>query len=133
MLTVRSHIFYPKAALHDGGMILSQGRVASAGCVFPVSQREMSDRTLGLRHRAAIGLTEETDAVAIVVSEETGAISIAINGELSRNLDEVEFREMLEKIFLPEQKIDEDNAEETLDSEDNSLDTSNRDMVSDQR
>ncbi|MFD2158241.1 diadenylate cyclase CdaA [Rubritalea tangerina] len=124
-------IFYPKAALHDGGMILSQGRVAAAGCVFPVSQREMSDRTLGLRHRAAIGLTEETDAVAIVVSEETGHISIAINGELRRNLSESEFKEMLEDIFLPEEKKEEENAKKTLDSEDNSLDPSDRDMVSD--
>ncbi len=126
-------IFYPKAALHDGGMILSQGRVASAGCVFPVSQRELTDRTLGLRHRAAIGLTEETDAVAIVVSEETGGISIAINGNLKRNLSEKEFREMLEEIFLPEQKIEEDDAEKTLDSKDNGPDPSDRDMVSDQR
>ncbi len=124
-------IFYPKAALHDGGMILSQGRVAAAGCVFPASQREMSDRTLGLRHRAAIGLTEETDAVAIVVSEETGGISIAINGDLQRNLSEAEFREMLEEIFLPKQKILEDDAEGTLDSKNNSLDPSDRDMVSD--
>lgn len=124
-------IFYPKAALHDGGMILSKGRVASAGCVFPVSQREMSDRTLGLRHRAAIGLTEETDAVCIVVSEETGAISIAENGQLTRNLTDTEFREMLENIFLPEQNIDEDDAEETLDSENSRIDSSDRDLVSD--
>jgi diadenylate cyclase len=124
-------IFYPKAALHDGGMILSQGRVAAAGCVFPVSQREMSDRTLGLRHRAAIGLTEETDAVCIVVSEETGSISIAENGQLTRNLTNDEFRETLENIFLPEQKIEEENAEETLDSKDSRIDSSDRDLVSD--
>jgi diadenylate cyclase len=124
-------IFYPKAALHDGGMILSQGRVAAAGGVFPVSQREMSDRTLGLRHRAAIGLTEETDAVCIVVSEETGSISIAENGQLTRNLTNDEFRETLENIFLPEQKIEEENAEETLDSKDSRIDSSDRDLVSD--
>ncbi|MGJ8673293.1 diadenylate cyclase CdaA [Rubritalea sp.] len=124
-------IFYPKAALHDGGMILAQDRVAGAGCVFPVSQREMSDRTLGLRHRAAIGLTEETDAVCIVVSEETGSISIAENGELTRNLTDTEFREMLEKIFLPEQQKENDDAEETLDSKDNRIDSSDRDLVSD--
>ena len=124
-------IFYPKAALHDGGMILSKGRVASAGCVFPVSQREMNDRTLGLRHRAAIGLTEETDAVCIVVSEETGSISIAENGQLTRNLTDAEFRELLENIFLPEQNIDEDDAEETLDSKNSRIDSSDRDLVSD--
>ncbi|MFC5049276.1 diadenylate cyclase CdaA [Rubritalea spongiae] len=124
-------IFYPKAALHDGGMILAQNRVAAAGCVFPVSQREMSDRTLGLRHRAAIGLTEETDAVCVVVSEETGSISIAENGKLTRNLTDTEFREMLEGIFLPEQKQNDDDAEETLDSKDNRIDSSDRDLVSD--
>ena len=123
-------IFFPKTALHDGGMILSQNRVAAAGCVFPVSQREMTDRTLGLRHRAAVGLSEETDAVAVVVSEETGSISIAINGELQRNIPEAEFRELLEEIFLPQEKQNDD-AEETLDSEDDSLDPSDRDMVSD--
>lgn len=126
-------IFYPKAALHDGGMILSQGRVASAGCVFPVSQREMSDRTLGLRHRAAVGLSEETDAVAIVVSEETGAISIAMNGELRHNISEAEFRETLEKIFLAEnsKSSDDEDADELLDSEASSTSASDRGMVSD--
>jgi hypothetical protein len=67
------------------------------------------------------------------VSEETGGISIAINGDLKRNLSEKEFREMLEEIFLPEQKIEEDNAEKTLDSKNNSPDLGDRDMVSDQR
>ncbi|GAA5494974.1 diadenylate cyclase [Rubritalea squalenifaciens DSM 18772] len=124
-------VFFPKTALHDGGMILSQGRMAAAGCVFPVSQKEMNDRTLGLRHRAAVGLTEETDAVAVVVSEETGAISVAINGDLERNLSEEEFREMLEAIFLPEESQDDEDVQETLDSEDHSIDPSDSDLVSD--
>lgn len=124
-------IFYPKAALHDGGMILSQGRVASAGCVFPVSPKEMSDRTLGLRHRAAVGLSEETDAVAVVVSEETGAISIAINGELRHNLSDADFREILEEIFLSEKKNEDEDAKELLDSETDSASASDRGMVSD--
>lgn len=124
-------IFHNKTALHDGGMILAQGRIAAAGCVFPVSQKEMKDRTLGLRHRAAVGLTEETDAVAVIVSEETGAISVAINGELERNLSEEEFKELIEGIFLPEQSHVEENVQETLDSEDHSIDPSDSDLVSD--
>jgi len=126
-------IFYPMTALHDGGVIVSKNRVASAGCVFPLSRNEMSDRTLGLRHRAAVGLTEEADCVAIVVSEETGSISIAINGQLERNLKKGEFKEKLEKIFVPEEEeIDhEEETREELDSEDSSLDSSDSDMVSD--
>lgn len=93
-------IFYPKSPLHDGGMIIADDRVAGAACVFPVTEREMKDRSTGLRHRAAIGLTERTDAVSIVVSEETGAISISENGVLFRNLAEIEFREKLAEIFV---------------------------------
>src|SRR6059058_3993104 len=69
-------IFHPKAALHDGGVILRNGRISAAACIFPVSQRETLDRSLGLRHRAGLGITEESDAVAVVISEETGGISI---------------------------------------------------------
>ena len=100
-------LFFPKSALHDGGVVLDEERIVAAGCVFPVTQRDMTDRSLGLRHRAAIGLTEETDAVAVVVSEETGTISIAVDGQLERFKDEHEFRERLEAIFLnDEQKQD---------------------------
>lgn len=93
-------LFFPKTALHDGGVVLDEERIAAAGCVFPVTQRDMRDRSLGLRHRAAIGLSEETDAVAIVVSEETGTISIAMDGQLERFKNEGEFRTRLEEIFL---------------------------------
>ncbi len=130
-------IFFPMTALHDGGMVLAKDRIASAGCVFPLSKNEMADRTLGLRHRAACGISEETDAVAIVVSEETGSISIAVNGVLERKLEEKEFREKLEKIFIPDEKPETDNeqdirdADEALDSEDNGLDPSDSDMVPD--
>jgi diadenylate cyclase len=75
-------IFHPKTALHDGGMILKDGRIQGAGCVFPVSQRELLDRSLGLRHRAAMGITEQTDAIAVIVSEETGQISVATAGQI---------------------------------------------------
>ena len=128
-------LFYPMTALHDGGVILSKNRIASAGCVFPLSRNEMSDRTLGLRHRASVGLSEESDCVCIVVSEETGSISIAMNGVLERNLKESEFKERLEKIFVPEEEEETVNDEETtreeLDSEDSNLDPSGSDLVSD--
>lgn len=128
-------LFYPMTALHDGGVILSKNRIASAGCVFPLSRNEMSDRILGLRHRASVGLSEESDCVCIVVSEETGSISIAMNGVLERNLKESEFKERLEKIFVPEEEEETVNDEETtreeLDSEDSNLDPSGSDLVSD--
>ena len=93
-------VFHPKAPLHDGGMIIADDRVAGAACVFPVTERQMQDRSTGLRHRAAIGLTERTDAIAVAVSEETGGISICENGVLQRNLTEKQFREKLAEIFL---------------------------------
>ena len=93
-------VFYPKAPLHDGGMIIADDRVAGAACVFPVTEREMQDRSTGLRHRAAIGLSERTDAIAVVVSEETGGISICENGVLQRNLTEKQFREKIAEIFF---------------------------------
>jgi len=127
-------IFFPLTALHDGGVIVSKNRLAHAGCVFPLSQNALSDRTLGLRHRAAVGLSEETDAVAIVVSEETGNISIAIGGELERNLSGAEFKSRIEKIFIPDDdEKDEDEADDDpqLDSEVDGLDSSDSDMVSD--
>ena len=80
-------IFYPGTPLHDGGVIISEDRIAAAGCVFPLTQTDNLTRDLGTRHRAAIGLTEETDTVVIVVSEETGIISVAHNGRLKRGFD----------------------------------------------
>ncbi|GHC52869.1 membrane protein [Roseibacillus persicicus] len=106
-------LFFPKSALHDGGVVLDEERIAAAGCVFPVTQRDMSDRSLGLRHRAAIGLSEETDAVAIVVSEETGMISIAVDGKLERFKNEAEFRERLEAIFLNHEQQKDSSAAES--------------------
>jgi diadenylate cyclase len=88
-------IFYPGAPLHDGGVIISEERIAAAGCVFPLTQNDNLSRDLGTRHRAAIGLTEETDTVVIVVSEETGIISIAYNGRLKRGFDGPHLRRVL--------------------------------------
>ena len=80
------NIFFPKAALHDGAMIIEKGRVLAAGCVLPLSESNRLHADLGTRHRAAVGMSEATDAVIVVVSEETGVISVAVGGMLKRHL-----------------------------------------------
>lgn len=92
-------IFHPKTALHDGGMILRAGRIVGAGCVFPISQRETQDRSIGLRHRAAMGITEQTDSIAVIVSEETGAISLSVDGELYQALTPERLSERLVRLL----------------------------------
>ncbi|MBM4155945.1 MAG: TIGR00159 family protein [Lentisphaerae bacterium] len=92
-------IFHPHTPLHDGGVIIRDNRIVAAGCVFPLSQQDEATRTLGTRHRAAIGLTEESDAIVVVVSEETGTISIAFNGRLSRGIDEERLRRTLTSVL----------------------------------
>jgi len=124
-------IFHSKTALHDGGMILSQERMVAAGCIFPVSQKELADRALGLRHRAGYGISEETDAVAIVVSEETGAISIVMNGKMLRDLSEADFRKKLEDIFLSHGQSSEEVVREELDVETGGSGSGDRNLVSD--
>ncbi len=101
-------LFHPKTALHDGGMVLRNGRIQGAGCVFPVSQRELSDRSIGLRHRAAMGITEQTDAIAVVVSEETGQISICSEGDLYQALTPAVFRERLAQLLSERRESDRD-------------------------
>lgn len=93
-------IFYPHTPLHDGGVIIVQNRIVAAGCLFPLSQREELSKSLGTRHRAAIGITEETDAVVVVVSEETGTLSVAYRGRLSRGMDEERLRRVLSSVLL---------------------------------
>ena len=93
-------IFYPHTPLHDGGVIIRGNRIVAAGCVFPLSQKADLHRELGTRHRAAIGLSEETDAVVIVVSEETGAISASYRGRLSRGLDGERLKRFLAALLL---------------------------------
>lgn len=124
-------VFFPKSPLHDGGMIIADDRVAGAACVFPVTEKEMRDRSTGLRHRAAIGLTERTDSIAIVVSEETGSISISENGNLQRNLTQKQFRERISEIFLDEPPSNETESKEKSDSEASVPASGDRDMVSD--
>ena len=92
-------IFFPHTPLHDGGVIISGDRICAAGCIFPLSQKEGLSKTLGTRHRAAIGVTEETDAVVIVVSEETGVISIAYNGRLRRGMTDERLRRVLSSML----------------------------------
>ena len=92
-------IFHTKTALHDGGVVISGDRISAAACVFPVSQKEMSDRTLGLRHRAGVGMSEESDCVVVVVSEETGAIALAVGGKLERNLTPEQLKGRLEELL----------------------------------
>ena len=105
--------------------------MAGAGCVVPVSSRELADRSTGLRHRAAIGVTEETDCVAVVVSEETGQVSVCVDGKLVRNLSDEEFREKMESIFLPNEETNEEHTEEELAGKASDLNGGNSDLVSD--
>ena len=93
-------IFHPKTPLHDGGVIIRNDRIASAACIFPVSQRQDLDRNLGLRHRAAMGLTEEGDPVVLLVSEETGKISICHHGKLEREFTPESLRKRLAELLL---------------------------------
>ena len=94
-------IFFKNAALHDGAVIIREDRVAAAACMLPLSESDSLDRDLGTRHRAAIGVTEGTDAIAVVVSEETGDISVARNGRLARYLDEGELNRVLHRLYQP--------------------------------
>ena len=80
------NIFFPKASLHDGAMIIRDGRMLAAGCVLPLSDSNRINADLGTRHRAAVGMSEATDAVVVVVSEETGVVSVAVGGMLKRHL-----------------------------------------------
>ena len=87
--------FFPNTPLHDGAVVLRGNRLMAAGCLLPLSESPHLSRTLGTRHRAALGITEATDAVAIVVSEETSTISVAREGQLTRGLTEEELKVML--------------------------------------
>ena len=80
------NLFYNKAPLHDGAVIIRDAKIAAAGCVLPLTQSTNLSKELGMRHRAGIGLSEQSDAVVVIVSEETGSISVAIEGMLKRHL-----------------------------------------------
>ena len=93
-------IFFPNNAIHDGGVILRGDRIAYAACIFPLTQRQDLSKSMGTRHRAAIGLSEETDAVVVIVSEETGAISYAHKGQFVRGITLEELRAFLTAVFV---------------------------------
>jgi len=93
-------IFNKESPIHDGAVIISEGRIAAAACFLPLTQDPTLEKELGTRHRAAIGLTEENDSVAIVVSEETGKVAFAIGGKLSRKMDEKGIKKVLQRLFV---------------------------------
>jgi diadenylate cyclase len=95
------NVFFPHAPLHDGAVIVRNGRVVAAGCLLPLSDSGAGGGHLGTRHRAAIGISERTDALCVVVSEETRQISLANNGRIVRNLDEEKLRKVLQVIYRP--------------------------------
>lgn len=98
-------LFYPNSALHDGGVIIQGTKVTCAGCVFRTSMDNKLNKSLGTRHRAGLGLSEESDAIVLIVSEETGRISIALNGTMNYNLTYEEFKKMLYNELTPKTEI----------------------------
>ena len=104
------NIFFTNAALHDGAMIIRDGRIAAAGCVLPLSESSRLSLDLGTRHRAALGMSEVSDAVVVVVSEETGAISVAVDGMLKRHLAPQTLERLLRNELAPEQPERDGNA-----------------------
>ena len=95
-----NNVFFPKSPLHDGAVIIREGRIYAAGCILPLTQREDLNSQLGTRHRAAIGMTESSDAVVLVVSEETGTISLVHNGQITRNYSAVSAAAELQSLLL---------------------------------
>ncbi|HMK43643.1 MAG TPA: diadenylate cyclase CdaA [Dissulfurispiraceae bacterium] len=97
-------IFHPTSPIHDGAVIIRGNRVVAAGCFLPIKLGTEMSKSLGTRHRAGFGLTEETDAVAIIVSEETGQISLAMNGEMQSHIDMGALRDILTDLFTTKKK-----------------------------
>jgi diadenylate cyclase len=95
-------IFPPMAPLHDGAVVIQRGRIIAAGCFLPLTTNPNVNKVLGTRHRAALGLTEETDAVVVVVSEEEGTISLVREGRITRNLDAGALHIALQQLFTYE-------------------------------
>ena len=97
-------LFHPASPLHDGAVVVEEGRVASAGCILPLTLRTDLPEGVGTRHRAAVGITEETDAVVIVVSEETATISVVMGGEMIRGLDAPRLRVVIRDLLAGERR-----------------------------
>ncbi len=100
------NLFFKNSPLHDGAIIIKQDKIVAAGCILPVSEEDFDIKDFGLRHRAAMGLAEQTDAVIVVVSEETGGISIFYDNAYIRDISVTELRQTLENIFLKEDEKD---------------------------
>lgn len=100
-------IFFPKSPLHDGAVVIQNGLIVAASCLLPLNQSRRLEPGLGTRHRAAVGMSEESDAVVVVVSEETSIVSLAVGGRLVRNLDASSLREQLISLFGPHPTADE--------------------------
>lgn len=98
------NIFFNKAPLHDGAMVIRGGMIHAAGCILPLTKNASVSAELGTRHRAALGVSEESDAVAVVVSEETGQISVAVNGVLARRFTRDTLRDVLESYLIPQEE-----------------------------
>lgn len=112
-------IFFPNNPLHDGGVIIQGDKITSAGVVFPTSIDARIAKRLGTRHRAAIGISEESDCISLVVSEETGRVSIAINGDLSYNLTLDDVRIILLEELQPKTDFGEEEIETVKEEGDN--------------
>jgi len=108
-----SSIFQPSSPMHDGAVVIQEGRVSSAGCILPLTLRTDLPEGLGTRHRAAVGITEETDALVVVVSEETANISVVLGGEMLRGLDAPRLRVVLRDVLGGERKELPEDAEVT--------------------
>jgi len=93
-----STIFWPGTPLHDGAVIVQEFKIAAAGCLFPLTENENISKTCGTRHRAGIGITEETEAISIIVSEETGLVSVAVGGMLNEDVTPDELKKKLEAL-----------------------------------
>lgn len=100
------NIFYPKSPLHDGAVVIKNHRIMAAGCLLPLSSNKYISKELGTRHRAAMGMTESSDALIVIVSEETGAISMAVEGKLQRFLDPTTLKELMTNILMAEKSQD---------------------------
>ncbi|MCL2343894.1 MAG: DNA integrity scanning protein DisA nucleotide-binding domain protein, partial [Firmicutes bacterium] len=96
------NIFFPNAPLHDGAVVIREGQVAAAGCILPLSTNHNLSQDLGMRHRAGIGMSEQSDAVVAIVSEETGSLSVAVDGMLKRHLSAETFEKLLRSELIPE-------------------------------
>jgi diadenylate cyclase len=109
-------IFQPATPMHDGAVIIAEDRIAAAACFLPLTVNPRLDKDLGTRHRAAIGLTEECDAIAVVVSEERGEISLARHGRISRGLSPDDLRDRLQTLILQRRRSREESAAREFDN-----------------